>query len=64
MSEEWLELAYVGDKVILHGQVKQVGPYEMILTASQNEKLSELSKKHDAEMSNLLWSFVDVSTGR
>ena len=59
MNDEWLELAYVGDKVIMHGRVKQVGPYEAILTASQNEQLSELSKKHDAEMSNLLWSFVD-----
>lgn len=59
MSEEWLELAYVGDKVIIHGRVKQVGTYEAVLTEKQNEQLSELSKKHDAEMSNLLWSFVD-----
>ena len=62
MNEEWLEIAYVGDKVIMHGRVKQVGPYEAILTASQNEALGELSKKHDAEMSDLLWSFVDVLT--
>lgn len=59
MNEEWLELAYVGDKVIMHGRVRQVGTYEAVLTASQNERLSELSRKHDAEMSNLLWSFVD-----
>ena len=59
MSEEWLEIAYVGDKVIMHGRVKQLGPYEAVFTAEQNDKLSELSKKHDAEMSDLLWSFVD-----
>ena len=59
MSDEWLELAYVGNKVIMHGRVKQTGPYEAILTAEQNDQLNELSKKHDAEMSNLLWSFVD-----
>ena len=59
MNDEWLELAYVGNKVIMHGQVKDKGPYEAILTAEQNELLSEMSKKHDAEMSNLLWSFVD-----
>ena len=59
MNEEWLEIAYVGDKVIMHGRVKQLGPYEAVLTAEQNDKLSELSKKHDAEMSDLLWSFVE-----
>ena len=59
MNEEWLELAYVGDKVIMHGRVRQIGTYEAILTAEQNDQLNELSKKHDAEMSNLLWSFVD-----
>ena len=58
MNDEWLELAYVGDKVIMHGRVKQLGPYEAVLTEEQNDKLSELSKKHDAEMSDLLWSFV------
>jgi hypothetical protein len=57
--DEWLELAYVGDKVILHGRLKDSGPYEAILTAEQNAKLSELSRKHDTQMSNLLWSFVD-----
>ena len=59
MKDEWLEIAYVGDKVIMHGRVKQLGPYEAVLTAEQNDKLSELSKKHDAEMSDLLWSFVE-----
>ena len=59
MNDEWLELAYVGDKVIMHGQVKDKGPYEAILTAEQNERLSELSQKHDKQMSDLLWSFVD-----
>jgi len=57
--DEWLELAYVGDKVILHGRLKDGGTYEAILTAEQNETLRNLSQKHDRQMSNLLWSFVD-----
>jgi hypothetical protein len=59
MNEEWLEVAYVGEKVILHGRLKDSGTYEAILTAEQNETLRNLSQKHDKQMSDLLWSFVD-----
>jgi hypothetical protein len=55
--DEWLELAYVGDKVIMHGRVND-GPYEAVLTAEQNEALGKLSKKQDKEMRDLLSSFV------
>lgn len=66
MENEWLDLAYINEKVIMHGQIdngivdmiSQTVQIEQTLTPEQKNQVYDLNEKHQREMRELLRGFV------
>ena len=68
MPEEYFDVAYINDKVVLHGRataghdnwgVRIEREVEQELTEEQKQALSNLTLRHQIEIDELLSSFVD-----
>lgn len=70
MENEWIDLAYINDKVIMHGQVVKKAVYdnlymlgeneiEQILTKEQVREVEDLMFKHRRELLTLMKGYVN-----
>lgn len=67
MENEWLDLSYINDKVIMHGQIVAKKQYdltgetevEQILTKEQVREVEDLMFRHRRELLTLMKGYVN-----
>lgn len=70
MENEWLDLSYINDKVIMHGQIVKKAVYdnlymlgeneiEQILTKEQVREVEDLMFRHRRELLTLMKGYVN-----
>lgn len=64
MENEWLDLSYINDKVILHGQIVvkkliMTAEVEQILTKEQVREVEDLMFRHRRELLTLMKGYVN-----
>lgn len=66
MESEWLDLSYINDKVIMHGQIQdgegwvyETNVIEQILTKEQVREVEDLMFKHRRELLALMKGYVN-----
>lgn len=70
MENEWLDLSYINDKVIMHGQIVKKALYdnlymlgeneiEQILTKEQVREVEDLVFRHRRELLTLMKGYVN-----
>lgn len=66
MESEWLDLSYINDKVIIHGQVQdgenwrthKTDIIEQILTKEQVREVEDLMFRHRRELLKLMKGYI------